>query len=377
MTTVTDVVFGAASDGSQGDTVRTGFTKVNQNTQALNAGKADLAGAVFTGPVTTPAANVGDGTGSANLALNGSATSNSRLVWSRGGVNYWQVGLSPTVAGSDWLIRYLPGGTGAAATALQVSNATGLATFAQRPVFGTAVPWDSANFNPGSYAPLNGATLTNVTINGGTFTARPTFAGATPWDKANLVTPLDGNNPATARDTLAIGGRVLIASVSYDTNASTGAFVVQLPTGYDSFEIEYQELYCTAANTQLMLQISADGGSTWLAGASQYTYAVMQINASTGGAVGGGQGATSAIGLSVADSTAGWAQSGTCKLFRPFSAAGKAYKFFQAQSTFLSGNLYNRVLAGHMGTTGAYNAFRLYPSAGSWSYGIIKVYGIK
>jgi hypothetical protein len=65
------------------------------------------------------------------------------------------------------LVRYVQGydasqwafdcinASGQRARAFGVANDTQIVTFAQRPRFGTAVPWDSANFNPANYLRLN------------------------------------------------------------------------------------------------------------------------------------------------------------------------------------------------------------------------------
>ena len=69
-------------------------------------------------------------------------------------------------AGSNWCMFNYSDSSAVLGTPFCVTRATGLATFSTRPVFGTATPWDSANFNPSQYLPLTGGTLSgNLTAN--------------------------------------------------------------------------------------------------------------------------------------------------------------------------------------------------------------------
>ncbi len=53
-------------------------------------------------------------------------------------------------------------------SALYIKRDTGVATFDSRPIFGSAVPWDSLNFNPQNYLPLAGGVLSGKLSNGST-----------------------------------------------------------------------------------------------------------------------------------------------------------------------------------------------------------------
>jgi hypothetical protein len=77
-------------------------------------------------------------------------------------------------------------------------TSVGASTFSVRPMFGSATPWDSANFNPSNYLPLTGGTLTGpVKVSGAAGTARMTLYetnGVARWSTGTDVSPENGNN---------------------------------------------------------------------------------------------------------------------------------------------------------------------------------------
>jgi hypothetical protein len=77
-------------------------------------------------------------------------------------------------------------------------TSVGASNFAVRPTFGSATPWDSANFNPSNYLPLTGGTLTGpVKVSGAAGTARMTLYetnGIARWSTGTDVSPENGSN---------------------------------------------------------------------------------------------------------------------------------------------------------------------------------------
>ncbi|WP_320535273.1 hypothetical protein [Robbsia andropogonis] len=225
MTTVTDVVFGAASDGSQGDTVRIGFTKVNQNIQALNTGKADISGADFTGDVSTEGAFTA-----------------TKKVTASGGL-----------------------------------NVTGEASFAQRPTYAGKTAYDTGNLDLTPYAKLSGASFAgDVSTTGklsaatlavagtATFTQRPIYAGYSPWDGGNLKTPVDAGSDATiqAGRTALAQGRTLLSSQTFAVGSGVSAVGFDLSsTEFDDYEIEFSGVQSDVSNQGLLVQFGISGQS--------------------------------------------------------------------------------------------------------------------
>ncbi len=118
------------------------------------AAKAPLNAPIFSGVVEAP-----------QLFLNASASVGRRIVLRTAGASRWALGATGSAeagenAGSNFSIdRYSDTGAYIAA-AFSINRATGQATLSTRPNFGTATPWDTANFDPGTKADLVSPALT-------------------------------------------------------------------------------------------------------------------------------------------------------------------------------------------------------------------------
>ncbi len=120
------------------------------------AAKAPLNSPIFSGVVEAP-----------QLFINASASVARRIVLRTAGASRWTLGATGSVeagdnAGSNFSIdRYSDTGSYLGA-AFSINRATGQATLSTRPNFGTATPWDSANFDPAAKANLSGAVFTGL-----------------------------------------------------------------------------------------------------------------------------------------------------------------------------------------------------------------------
>jgi hypothetical protein len=225
MAALQTVAFGAASDGSQGDSVRTAFTKDNANvailqTQAaltsyastittaqaltnVHVGKRVNINLATAGVINLPSAATcaadqvtllrNLGTTVVTLAItsgSGDTVALSKLnpgeaaLVDTDGVHAWNVLMRGRTNSDNETVNgnCTVNGNETVAGALAV---TGAATFTARPTFATKVPWDTGNL-------LNPMTLdTAQTVTGAkAFSARPSFNGAAPWDTGNLPRPV-------------------------------------------------------------------------------------------------------------------------------------------------------------------------------------------
>ncbi|WP_303713394.1 gp53-like domain-containing protein [Brevundimonas naejangsanensis] len=112
------------------------------------AAKAPLSSPIFSGIVEAP-----------QFLLNAAASTARRIVIRTAGAARWTLGATGSGeaggnAGSDFTIdRYSDAGSYIGA-ALSINRATGQATLSSRPMFGSATPWDTGNFNPDTKATL-------------------------------------------------------------------------------------------------------------------------------------------------------------------------------------------------------------------------------
>lgn len=172
-------------------------------------------------------------------------------------------------------------------------------------------------------------------------------------------------------------GRKLLATITLSSDAA--AIIDNVITSeWDDYEILLKGVLPATDAANLLLYVSEDNGSTWLAGT---TYRLMGIDAYTGasGPLAGTAGSTASITYSQGNvSTAAVAETvnGLLRLIKP---ADTKLKRVQFSTSYTSNTPVPRETDGHINieTANAYNAVKLAFSAGNIASGIIEVYGIR
>ncbi|WP_155122523.1 tail fiber domain-containing protein [Burkholderia ubonensis] len=198
---------GTAPSGTDGDTVRVGFSKVNANADVLRTQVALVSGAVITQPQALTSAHIGkrvsinlSSSGTVNLpaantcppdgviALRNVGTISVALAVSGGSGDTFplsklhpgEAALVDTDGLNAWGVLMRGRGQGDSETVDGDLRVMGAATFDARPTFAGKVPYDNGNLSPVD-------TKSDQSIGGKKdFLQRPTFAGKTPWDNGNF-----------------------------------------------------------------------------------------------------------------------------------------------------------------------------------------------
>ncbi|WP_157638413.1 tail fiber domain-containing protein [Burkholderia ubonensis] len=198
---------GTAPSGTDGDTVRVGFSKVNANTDVLRTQVALVSGAVITQPQALTSAHIGkrvsinlSSSGTVNLpaantcppdgviALRNVGTTSVALAVSGGSGDTFplsklhpgEAALVDTDGLNAWGVLMRGRSQGDSETVDGDLRVMGAATFDARPTFAGKVPYDNGNLSPVD-------TKSDQSIGGKKdFSQRPTFAGKTPWDAGNF-----------------------------------------------------------------------------------------------------------------------------------------------------------------------------------------------
>lgn len=171
------------------------------------------------------------------------------------------------------------------------------------------------------------------------------------------------------------GDVVLLEEREITVAAANTDFTGLISSTYRDYIVEISNLVLSDLNAILFMQYSQDNGATFDASAI-YTSAAAQWNQGTFGSnLNDGPGQTR---FNVSGSVGGLASDAcsiTLTLHNPSHAAG--HKGIKGQIGTMSGdgNLYVRVMAGRYASNLAVNAFRLFPSAGTITSGIVRIYG--
>lgn len=226
MSNLQTIAFGAASDGSQGDTTRAAFTKDNANVAVLNAQATltSFATTITNASALTAAAHLGKrvnvnlatpgtinlptatscgadgvilirnlGTTLVTLAITTSSGDSVALttvaageaaLMDTDGVHAWNCGLRGRSNSANEVVQgncavlgnETVGGTLIVTGATTLTGGVAGATpFAVRPTFNSNTPWDSGNLTPGNYA-LTSALSGYMPMSGGSFSGAPTYS---------------------------------------------------------------------------------------------------------------------------------------------------------------------------------------------------------
>lgn len=184
------------------------------------------------------------------------------------------------------------------------------------------------------------------------------------------------------------GGGILLASfdatsaaeVDVTTRNASGFSGAIFQSDYDEYEVEILNALPATNAVSLQLQCSVNGGSTYDTG-SNYNWGAHYDGSSassTGYDFGNPVAAINLNGSTVTVANVA-ANGGVCGKFRIYNPLGAAYKRCSLDTLVpysASTNFYRITGHGTYAVTTAVNAFRLLFSAGSFSAGTIRVYGI-
>ncbi|HIC7213950.1 tail fiber domain-containing protein [Burkholderia stabilis] len=272
MTALQKINQGTAPAGSDGDTVRSAFSKVNSNVDVLNTQAALTSSAVITAPqaltnayvgkrvninltsagtINMPAAstcaadqvtllrNIGTTvvtlaitTGSGDTVALSKLNPGESVLMDTDGVHAWNMLMRGRTNSDNEVVNgnCTVNGNETVGGTLSV---TGLSTFTGGASFGAG--GQATISAAGAYSGVSAAYTGNVTVGGtlgvtgqATFSLRPTFAGKTPWDSGNLVSPWSSSNLANPMTTdtpqTASGAKTFTGQISINRSAPNGTW---------------------------------------------------------------------------------------------------------------------------------------------------------
>lgn len=231
----------------------------------------------------------------------------------------------------------------------------------------------SGDRNTGLYSP--GADSAAVTAGGAARLTVTTSGAAVTGDLSAT-----GNIAATGN--LTASGYEPAEYLLATTTASASAqvdFVLTSYTAFRHFRVEFDGVRPSVDEGQLWFRVSEDGGSTFKAGASDYSYSHNRTDTPGTNNPAGSAGTAQipVIGSGINTGAASDSGAGSVTVFHPAGTSLHKRILYSASST--SGTETNAVVGGarYRGTTNAVNAIRFLPDSGNIASGTFKLYGIK
>lgn len=266
MTALQKINQGTAPAGSDGDTVRSAFSKVNSNVDVLNTQAALTSSAVITAAQALTNAYVGKrvninltSAGTINMPAASTCAADQVTLLRNIGTTVATLAIATGSGDTVSLSKLNPG-----ETALMDTDGIHAWNVLMRGRTNSDNESVSGSLNVTGNASVGGT----LGVSGAsTFSMRPTFAGKTPWDSGNL-------NP----------GLILL-----ETQGPTGvANVFKNLSGFNVYELVFDGLVPVLDNTPLGVHLSNNNGNTWIISA-QYERTISYHSTQTSGVAVAGQ----------------------------------------------------------------------------------------
>lgn len=269
---------------------------------------------------------------------------------------------------------------------LSDSDTTTASTELPTPEAGKVIAWDDAgtaleNVDPGSVTlatPADGS-VTAAKLADSVFSGLTTVTAAS-GDYVAIADASDSGKKKKALvsdiPTAALGSSLVLISTASASNSAAIDFTSGINSSYDEYLLVITDLIPATNGSNLNLRVSEDGGATFKAGASDYSYA---NNVCTDVSSNAPTGSTGANAILVAASLCNVTTTTFCGEIRFWSPSGTAKnkKFsYDASYTSSVGNLLRLVGGGNfILDSNAINGIRLLMSAGNITSGNFALYG--
>jgi hypothetical protein len=171
-----------------------------------------------------------------------------------------------------------------------------------------------------------------------------------------------------------IPGLVLLEKYNNISNLASINFK-KITSEYDEYMLKIVNLIPVTTNTNLQLQFSLDGGSSWDASNQWYAEAQYCQNGGGTGVWGDNPNTSFSIAKNISNTTAGYALDAT--LYFSGVANPSLYEKIYGQVTYLnnSGFIWGAHFFAHFNVIASYNAFKLFMSSGNILSGSARLYG--
>lgn len=219
-------------------------------------------------------------------------------------------------------------------------------------------------------------TLTNKSLTSPTMTGTPIAPTAAPGTNTTQVATT-AFTAAAVTAASAGSSLVLIATASASASAVID-FASGITSTYDEYLVTLTDIIPATDNTQLLLRFSQDGGSTFKAGATDYSWAQNTVDNAAIATPSGTTAATAIqVGLSLSNNTTR-SYCGEVRFWNPAGTAKNKHCRFK-YSSVPSAGAYNFAEGGgvFLLNSSAINAIRFLESAGNITSGNFALYGVK
>lgn len=228
---------------------------------------------------------------------------------------------------------------------------------------------------------LSNKTITASTLSGGTLTGAITASSPTLTGSITVTGTVTAGTVTTTALTVggvayATPGWVLLATATASTSASltfTG-----ITSTYDEYVFEIVDLLPATDGTQIYIRTSANSGSTWDSGASDYTYVVATHAAGSATSLNSAGAAQIILAEQISNTTARGGVVGQVRLYNPSGTA--SHKRFVSQVANPQNGTTASIISigqGARAATAAINGVQFLSSSGNLTSGTIRMYGVK